>query len=87
MSSQALALASAVLAAVAFAAKALVIASAGLGESVVEDVFFFIGQIAMVVGAASLGVCLTSGRPAGTRVLAAVAAVLVLPRRTDLARA
>jgi len=78
MKSRKLALASAVVAAAAFAAKAFVIASAGLGESGVEDVFFFLGQIAMIVGAASLGVWLTSGRPVGTRVLGAVATVLGL---------
>lgn len=78
MKSRKLALASAVVAAAAFAAKAFVIASAGLGESGVEDVFFFLGQIAMTIGAASLGVWLTSGRPVGTRVVGAVATVLGL---------
>lgn len=78
MESQKLALASAVVAAAALAAKAFVIASVGLGESGVEDVFFFLGQIAMAVGAASLGVWLTSDRPVGTRVLGAVATVLGL---------
>src|SRR5687768_996889 len=78
MRSRKLARASAVVAAVAFAAKAFVISSAGLGVSRVEDVFFFLGQIAMIVGAASVGVWLTVGRPVGTRVLGAVATVLGL---------
>jgi hypothetical protein len=78
MNSRTLALASAVVAAAAFAVKAFVIASAGLGESGLEDMFFFLGQIAMTVSAASLGVWLTSGRPVGTRVLGAVATVLGL---------
>jgi hypothetical protein len=70
MNSRTLALASAVVAAAAFAVKAFVIASAGLGESGLEDMFFFLGQIAMTVSAASLGVWLTSGRPVGRRSLA-----------------
>ena len=78
MESRKLALGSAVVAAAAFAAKAFVIASAGLGESAAEDVFFFLGQIAMIVGAASLGAWLTAGRPVWTRVLGAVAAVVGL---------
>ena len=84
MTSGKLALASAVVAVAAFAAKAAVIASEGLGESGREDLFFFIGQIAMIVGAASLGVWLTSGRPVGVRVLAAVATVLVFAAVTGV---
>ena len=84
MKSLLLAYTCAVVAAVAFAVKAVVIASAGLGENSAEDVFFFLGLVTMIVGAASLGVWLTRGRSTGMRVLGGVAGVVTVAAITGV---
>ena len=84
MKSLLLAYTCAVVAAVAFAVKAVVIASAGLGENSAEDVFFVLGLVATIVGAAGLGVWLARGQSAGMRVLGGFAGVVMVAAVTGV---
>jgi len=71
-------------AALAWIAKALVIATAGLDQSPLESVLFVAGLLCAVVAAAALGAALTEGRPAAVRLAAACAVVLGLLAVTGL---
>jgi hypothetical protein len=69
----------AALAAVAlWSAKAVVIGVSGLGRNPAEDVLFFLGLAAALVGSAALGAAQAAGRSTATRVAAGAAGVVAL---------
>lgn len=79
MSASRIALASAVVALVAWALKALAIGVAGgLGESAAEAPLFLVGFVAVLTGSAALGAAVAFGRPVWMKVLAGIAGVATL---------